>query len=95
MVCWRCNTKALHLLKEITDVDLSFEGDGFLVLVEAKLYSPMSQAYSDNDKPHNQIARTLTIGLRAAEAIGKDFYFILRRISERNDSLAALSDSGI
>ena len=29
--------------KEKTEVDLSFEGDGFLVLVEAKLYSPMNQ----------------------------------------------------
>ena len=73
-----------------TEVDLSFEGDGFLVLVEAKLYSPMSQADPDNDKPHNQIARKLTIGLRAAEAIGKDRYFILLDIAPA-DCLAQLN----
>jgi len=60
-----------------TEVDLSFEGDRFVVLVEAKLYSPMSQADPDNCKPHNQIGRKLTIGLRVAEEMRKDFYFIL------------------
>jgi hypothetical protein len=45
--------------------------------VEAKLYSPMSQADPDYHKPHNQIARKLTIGLRAAQSMGRDFYFIL------------------
>jgi hypothetical protein len=67
--------------KKTTEVDLSFEGDAFLVFVEAKLYSPMSQADPDNDKPHNQIARKLTIGLRVAQATGKDFYFILLDIA--------------
>lgn len=76
--------------KEITEVDLSFEGDGFLVLVEAKLYSPMSQADPDNDKPHNQIARKLTIGLRASQAMRKDFYFILLDIAPL-DCLAQLN----
>lgn len=67
--------------KKITEVDLSFEGKGFLVFVEAKLYSPMSQADPKNDKPHNQIARKLTIGLRAALEEKKDFYFILLDIA--------------
>lgn len=75
--------------KETTEADLSFEGDGFLVLVEAKLYSPMSQADPDTDKPHNQIARKLIIGLRAAQAMRKDFYFILLDIAPA-DSLAQL-----
>ena len=73
--------KSYGVGKKITEVDLSFEGDGFLVLVEAKLYSPMSQADPDNDRPHNQIARKVTIGLRAAQATGKDFYFILLDIA--------------
>jgi hypothetical protein len=76
--------------KETTEVDLSFEGARFLVLVEAKLYSPMSQADPDNGKPYNQIARKLTIGLRAAEAIGKDFYFMLLDIAPA-DCLAQLN----
>ena len=77
--------------KETTEVDLSFEGAGFLVLVEAKLYSPMSQADPDNDKPHNQIGRKLTqigrkltIGLRAAQEMRKEFYFILLDIAPAN-----------
>jgi hypothetical protein len=70
--------------KETTEVDLSFEGDGLLILVEAKLYSPMSQADPDNDKPHNQIARKLTIGLRTAQEMRKDFYFILLDIAPAN-----------
>jgi hypothetical protein len=82
--------KSYGVGKEITEVDLSFEGDGFLVLVEAKLYSPMSQADPENNKPHNQIARKLTIGLRAAEAMGKDFYFILLDIAPA-DCLAQLN----
>ena len=53
--------------KQATEVDLSFQGDGLLVFVEAKLYSPMSQADPDNDKPYNQIARKLTIGCRTAQ----------------------------
>ena len=76
--------------KKTTEVDLSFEGDRFLVLVEAKLYSPMSQADPDNDKPHNQIARKLTIGLRAAQAMRKEFYFILLDIAPP-DCLAQLN----
>jgi hypothetical protein len=73
-----------------TEVDLSFEGDGFFVLVEAKLYSPMSQADPDNGRPHNQIERKLTIGLRAAQAMAKDFYFILLDIAPA-DCLAQLN----
>jgi hypothetical protein len=64
--------------KETTEVDVSFEGDGFLVFVEAKLYSAISQA--DNAKPHNQIARKLTIGLREVQD-KKEFYFILLDIA--------------
>jgi hypothetical protein len=73
-----------------TEVDLSFEGDRFVVLVEAKLYSPMSQADPNNNKPHNQIGRKLTIGLRAAQEMGKDFYFILLDIAPR-DCLAQIN----
>ncbi|HVB34665.1 MAG TPA: hypothetical protein VNJ52_09880 [Patescibacteria group bacterium] len=73
--------KSYGVGKKITEADLSFEGDSFLVLVEAKLYSPMSQADPDSDKPHNQIGRKLTIGLREAQAKGQDFYFILLDIA--------------
>jgi hypothetical protein len=74
--------------KNTTEVDLSFEGDKFLVFVEAKLYSPMSQA--TDDKPDNQIECKLTIGLRAAQENGKDFYFILLDMAPA-DCLAQLN----
>jgi hypothetical protein len=76
--------------KNTTEVDLSLEGAGFLVLVEAKLYSPMSQADPDNDKPHNQIERKLRIGFREAQLKSKDFYFILLDIAPA-DCLAQLN----
>lgn len=70
--------------KKRTEVDLSIEGNGLLVFVEAKLYSPMSQADPENAKPHNQIARKLTIGLREAQKNNKAFYFILLDIAPVN-----------
>lgn len=62
---------------EATEVDASIEGPGVLVFVEAKLYSPMSQADPAKDKPHNQIERKLRVGLREAHRRGSAFYFIL------------------
>lgn len=77
--------------KKTTEVDLSFEGEGFLILVEAKLYSPMSQAdpSPENRKRHNQIGRKLTIGLPSAKTNNQDFYFILLDIAPP-DCLAKL-----
>ena len=82
--------KSYRIGKKSTEVDLSFEGKGFLVFVEAKLYSAMSQADPKNDKPDNQIARKLTIGLKTAQAAEKDFYFILLDIAPA-DCLAQLN----
>jgi hypothetical protein len=62
--------------KERTEVDASIEGPGVLVFIEAKLYSAMSQA-DGKDKPHNQIARKLRVGVHEAVRRGADFYFIL------------------
>jgi hypothetical protein len=76
--------KSYRAGKETTEVDLSFESDRSLVVVEAKLYSPMSQADPENAKPHNQIARKLTIGLEAAQTMRKDFYFVLLDIAPPN-----------
>src|SRR5882672_9452640 len=62
---------------EATEVDASIEGPAVLVFVEAKLYSPMSQADASKGKPHNQIERKLRVGLREASRDRKSFYFIL------------------
>jgi hypothetical protein len=53
--------------KEKTEVDVSIEGNGILVFIEAKLYSPMSLADEANRKPHDQIARKLRVGITEAK----------------------------
>ncbi len=68
---------------EETEVDASIEGDGVLVFIEAKLYSSMSPADQDNDKPHNQIARKLRVGLKDALRSGKEFYFLILDIAPK------------
>jgi hypothetical protein len=74
--------------KEKTEVDASIEGPGALVFVEAKLYSPMSQAEPPK-KPHNQIARKLRVGWRHALDSKCDFYFILLDLAP-SDKLRSL-----
>lgn len=70
--------------KESTEVDASIELPGVLVFFEAKLYSPMSIA-KPPEKPHNQIARKLRIGLDAPLGNGNyDFYFIFLDIAPRD-----------
>ena len=68
---------------EETEVDVSIEGDGVLVFIEAKLYSSMSMADTDNHKPHDQIARKLRVGVKAAKRSGKEFYFIILDIAPK------------
>jgi hypothetical protein len=67
--------------QESTEVDASIEGPGALVFIEAKLYSPMSQADASKRKPHNQIERKLRVGLREASRTGSTFYFVLLDIA--------------
>ena len=68
---------------EETEVDASLEGDRVLVFIEAKLYSSMSLADDANNKPHDQIARKLRVGLKEAQRSGKDFYFIILDIAPK------------
>jgi hypothetical protein len=65
---------------ESTEVDASIEAPGVLVFVEAKLYSAVSPA-SPPQKPHDQIARKLRIGLDTAAASSSEFYFIFLDIA--------------
>ena len=69
--------------KERTEVDASIEGDDILVLVEAKLYSPMSLADEANRKPYDQIARKLRVGILEAKRRQTDFYFLLLDIAPK------------
>jgi hypothetical protein len=69
--------------QEETEVDASVEGDGVLVFIEAKLYSPMSPADEDSGKPHDQIVRKLQVGLKEGQRTGKTFYLIILDITSK------------
>jgi hypothetical protein len=68
---------------EETEVDASVEGEGVLVFIEAKLYSPMSPADEDNGKPLDQIVRKLQVGLKEGQRTGKTFYLIILDITSK------------
>jgi len=65
---------------ESTEVDASIELPGKLVFIEAKLYSTVSTA-SPPEKPHDQIARKLRIGLDSPLHDTRDFFFIFLDIA--------------
>lgn len=67
---------------EETEVDASIEGDGLLVFIEAKLYSPISLA-DGIKKKHDQIARKLRIGVKEAQRSKKSFYLIVLDIAPK------------
>jgi len=60
---------------EATEVDASIEAPGVLVFVEAKLYSAVSPP-APPDKPHDQIARKLRVGLDSIVNGEREFYFV-------------------
>lgn len=70
-------------MKDKTEVDASVEGDGTLVFIEAKLYSAMSLADEAKDKPHDQIARKLRVGIKEAKRTHSDFYFLILDIAPK------------
>jgi hypothetical protein len=78
-----CIGKTYGRTKEKTEVDISIEGDGILVFVEAKLYSPMSLADDANRKPHDQIVRKLRVGIAEAERTQTDFHFLILDIAPK------------
>lgn len=66
--------------KESTEVDASIEAPGILVFIEAKLYSSVRPA-SPPDKPHDQIARKLRVGLDSIQNNDRKFFFIFLDIA--------------
>ena len=78
-----CVGKTYGSGKEKTEVDVSIEGNGILVFVEAKLYSPMSLADEANRKPHDQIARKLRVGIAEAKRTQTDFHFLILDIAPK------------
>lgn len=84
--------------KESTEVDASIELPGKLIFFEAKLYSTVSMA-SPPEKPHDQIARKLRIGLDAPLRDKREFFFIfldiapLKKLTKRKNKSEALAPS--
>jgi hypothetical protein len=82
--------------KEKTEVDASIELPGKLIFFEAKLYSTVSMA-SPPDKPFDQIARKLRIGLDSPLQDEREFYFIfldiapLEKLTRRKNKSVALA----
>lgn len=66
--------------KEATEVDASIEAPGVLVFFEAKLYSSISAA-SPPEKPHDQIARKLRVGLDFSAIEQREFLFVFLDIA--------------
>lgn len=85
--------------KEATEVDASIEAPGVLVFFEAKLYSSVSPA-APPDKPHDQIARKLRVGLDTSASGESDFLFVFLDIApvemmfEKRPKAEATGDPG-
>ena len=85
--------------KESTEVDASIEAPGILVFFEAKLYSSVSPA-SPPEKPHDQIARKLRVGLDSIRNDKREFFFVFLDIAPaevmflRKGKITALNGSG-
>ena len=83
---------------EATEVDASIELPGRLIFFEAKLYSTVSMA-SLPEKPHDQIARKLRIGLDSPLQDTREFFFIfldiapLEKLTKRKLKSEALAPS--
>lgn len=84
--------------KESTEVDASIELPDKLIFFEAKLYSTVSVA-SLPEKPHDQIARKLRIGLDSPLQDKREFYFVfldiapLEKLTKRKRKSEALAPS--
>jgi len=65
---------------ESTEVDASIEIPGKLFFIEAKLYSSVSLA-DPPDKPYDQIARKLRVGLDSPLGNEREFFFIFLDIA--------------
>jgi len=84
--------------KESTEVDASIELPDKLIFFEAKLYSSMSMA-SPPEKPHDQIARKIRIGLDSPLRDTREFFFIfldiapLEKLTKKKSKAEALSPS--
>jgi len=68
-------------INEETELDASIETSDKIIFIEAKLYSSIS--LKSEDKPHDQIARKIRVGLDYALKENKEFFFIFLDIAPR------------
>ena len=80
--------KYTGLKNEDTEVDASIETSDKIIFFEAKLYSTISLANIDDNKPHDQIVRKLRVGQQYAHIKNKEFYFIFLDIAPPKDILS-------
>jgi hypothetical protein len=84
-------------INESTEVDASIELPDKIIFIEAKLYSSITLADDENNKPYDQIARKLRVGLDIAGS--KDFYFLfldlapIKKLNRRKSKIEALDNS--
>jgi hypothetical protein len=76
-----------YTINEETEVDASIELPDKIIFFEAKLYSSISLVDKSKNKPHDQIARKLRVGLDYANSTNKEFYFILLDIAPPSELL--------
>jgi hypothetical protein len=70
---------------EETELDASIETSTKIIFIEAKLYSSIS--LKSENKPHDQIARKIRVGLDYALKQDKEFYFIFLDIAPMGATL--------
>ena len=70
-------------VKEETELDVSIETDNKIIFFEAKLYSSISLADESKNKPYDQIAKKIRVGLDYALKENKEFFFIFLDIAPR------------
>lgn len=86
------------LTSEKTEVDASIETDRIVIFIEAKLYSALSLA-EPLEKPYDQIARKLRVGIDYAQSVNKAYYFVVldiapvKKMNVRNSKEEASSGS--
>jgi hypothetical protein len=70
-----------HSTKEETELDATIETSNKIIFIEAKLYSSIS--LKSENKPYDQIAKKIRVGLDYALNENKEFYFIFLDIAPR------------
>lgn len=70
-------------INEATELDASIETSKKIIFIEAKLYSSIS--LKDENKPYDQIARKLRVGLDYASKKNKEFFFIFLDIAPKEE----------